>query len=572
MKAKLALIALSLVILPTAVLSLLAGHALRDRELMLQRGLEETARTALGTISAQVGATLNGCLGQVRSAMSASLTRGGSASDIEVAALRLRSAHGVVGQAYVFMNPWGFVYPEHDLPSGPGPDRTPGSDAEEKARRAALVAELRRAIASPAVDAEFIPFSVEGVSYCFSPLERHAGMYAGYRVDVDGVVRQLSIALEAAASGGLTLVAEGPGLTLTSPEAKPPGEVIVSDPFSPPERRPATPRDSPIALVRLPRPFEAWRVLAYIRDPGAIRRAGAIQSRLYVWGVALLAGGAMAGAWIVLNVAGLEIKRARSRSDFVVGVSHDLRTPVSSMRMLAESLYLGHVPDPGKQKQFHGTMVKECERLGQLIERVLFLVRFGQNVLVYRTEDVDVEDLLESVVESFRAQHQDMSAGGRAAGPTVRVSVDPGLPSITVDRSAMGQVVLNLLDNAAKYGVRPGDAAGAPTAAQIELKASFGQRRRWLLVSRPCVRIEVSDRGPGIAPRDLRRVFRRYYRSQGSAQDNVSGVGLGLALCKHVVEAHGGSIAAHSTVGEGCTFAVCLPIAAGQRANGEIVE
>ena len=100
-----------------------------------------------------------------------------------------------------------------------------------------------------------------------------------------------------------------------------------------------------------------------------------------------------------------EVSKARIRSDFVIGVSHDLRTPISSMKMLAESLYLGHIPDQGKQKQFLATIARECERLSQMIERVLFFVRYDQEALVYHMKQIEPGGLVESAVRTFEARY-----------------------------------------------------------------------------------------------------------------------------------------------------------------------
>ena len=175
----------------------------------------------------------------------------------------------------------------------------------------------------------------------------------------------------------------------------------------------------------------------------------------------------------------------------------------------------------------------------------------------------------------------------------MRLTLEPGLPLISVDESAMTQVLMNLLDNAVKYsgGRRPvkstsgGHVSAAPqdeTAvsegecpekaqektrtddgqARIEIEARMVTRKRSLLrTRRKWVSISVRDHGIGMERKELRRIFRRFYRVAGSTGDNVSGVGLGLALCRHVVVAHGGWIEAESTLGKGSTFSVLLPAA-----------
>ena len=201
------------------------------------------------------------------------------------------------------------------------------------------------------------------------------------------------------------------------------------------------------------------------------------------------------------------------------------------MKMLAESLFLEHVPDQAKQKEFLGTIVRECERLRQLIERVLFLVRFGQDALVFRPQAVDPGELAASAVETFNA---------RQTGQDVVLEVANDLPRIKADRSAITQVILNLLDNAAKYGKRGG---------HVELTVEKNQE----------IHIRVIDDGPGIAANHLPHLFTRFYRTEKGRSRSEGGTGLGLAIVKHIAQAHGGMVKVESRLRKGSTFLIRLP-------------
>lgn len=231
-----------------------------------------------------------------------------------------------------------------------------------------------------------------------------------------------------------------------------------------------------------------------------------------------------------------EIRRARTRIEFAAAVSHDLRTPLASMRMLAESLHLGRITEESKRQKFLATLVTECDRLGRLTDRALYFIRFGQDALQYRLTEGDFGSLVRETTETYL-----MSGMKRARH--LSVQVEEGLPAVRFDGGALEQVVLNLLDNADKY---------SPQDQNIDVAVEATPDRRQ-------VRLSVRDRGIGIAPADLRRVFRAYYRGERARSSDVSGVGLGLALCRHIVRAHGGRIEVESVVGEGSTFRVTLP-------------
>jgi len=562
-----------LVILPTAVLSIMSARMISGWEAVLKRRLERRAEDTLRDAAGRIRARLHDDLVEIQSALGDCVRNRGTLDEIGGVADRVCAARPLVGNVYLFMNPWGFIYPEQKERPGADsaaaePDVAVGTADAAVTAGEALRAGLRRAIAEAGSLNVTVKLTVDNRAYCFAPLPERRELYVGYQVDAAAFQTQLVAVLDAYAGSGFTLTAEGPGIALPSRLVPRKGRVLMTDSLSPIPRETKAPREpgdawsrsredggAPVATGRLDAPFDAVKLAAYTDDPRQIRRTGAVQARLYVLGVVILAGGIVAGLSLVMWEAAAQIRQARSRSDFVVGVSHDLRTPVASMKVLAETLYLGHVDNPEKQKTFLATIVKECERLHQLTERVLFFVRFGQDALVYTRVEEHSEGMVRSAVDAFRARYSLDDGSPGAAAVDLRFSVGDGLPGVQVDRSAMGQVILNLLDNAAKYG-RGDDAA----PCRIDVSVERVLRKRFVLSRmRPWLRIAVCDRGGGMNARDLRRVFRRYYRGPGADDRNVSGVGLGLALSRHVVIAHGGWIEASSRPGEGCCFSVYLP-------------
>jgi len=685
MRTSLILITLLLVILPAAVLSLMASRALRHRELIFEHALETGAANAVQAVADRMNGYLEDDMERVVGAMIELLAGSGQLPELEAAACSARDSGALIGQIYLFMNPWGLVYPREKGESeteGPKDQPTsrhsiiestlrPGSrlrsgkqnfvgqagQANERIdhmaargaveHRELLIAALRREIASARSTSGAIRVTVDNSSYCFSMLKERKGLYVGYEVDPDKFAVQLAGELARGSVGGLALLAKGPGLTIPGSERPGAGEVIVSDSLnSSGEVRWSTEtfsgeKERMLAEARLASPLDFVKIVACVRDIEEVRRAGELRSRLNAWGILVLAGGIVLGAWAVLWAASSEIRKARSRSDFVVGVSHDLRTPLSSMKMLADSLHLGHVQAPEKRKEFIGTIVRECERLNQLIDRVLFFVRFGQDALAYELRETDAARLVESAVQAFRARfgaardsRGDRESSGdpgvlrqpvteedrqnprknapnqntlreHGAGPAqkgrkgmgeaalysriipinstsdnvdstshgpppsmprferrVNSDVEPDLPKVRVDEGAITQVILNLLDNASKYGGKGGTAG---VRGGVDVLARRVARRRWkLMPEREWVEICVRDYGAGIRRGQLRKVFRRFYRTPAARHGNVSGVGLGLALCRHVAKAHGGWMSARSVLGQGSAFSVFLPVVGGK--------
>jgi len=328
-----------------------------------------------------------------------------------------------------------------------------------------------------------------------------------------------------------------------------------------------------LAVLRFPAPLETMALAAYPADARAFLANARLQSRLYRWGGLLLMISAVAGAWLIWRQATTEIRSARERSDFAAAVSHDLRTPLASMRMLAESLYMGNVGDESKKQKFLGAIIKESDRLSRLTDRALYFIRYGQGALRYRFTEGDLGVLVKNVVEVFSIgtgcevhQRVEGIGPGGAAPAAISLDISPGLPPVRFDGGAMEQVIFNLLDNAVKYSEK---GKGAVIDVSLELcDASLRHRSVQMKKSLPwqvkfkgpVVVLSVTDHGMGMPPADVRRILKPYTRGRDAAKRNARGVGLGLALCHHVVKAHGGRIQIESVPGQGSSFRVVLPV------------
>ncbi len=246
---------------------------------------------------------------------------------------------------------------------------------------------------------------------------------------------------------------------------------------------------------------------------------------------------ALAGLAIVLMGSVRERKLAALKSDFVANVSHELKTPLSLVRMFGEILLSGRVPTEDKKKQYLSIIVSESERLTALIENVLDFAKVERGKSAYEFSPGSVPDVVRAAVEAYRY---------RAARENfeVTLSAESEVPQVSLDARALELLVINLLDNAMKYAKEGG-------RADVTVTPENGG-----------VKIRVVDRGPGIAPEEQDAIFERFVRGKRASQIKVRGSGIGLALAKHIAESHGGQISVESPVtpdGKGSAFVVTLP-------------
>lgn len=238
---------------------------------------------------------------------------------------------------------------------------------------------------------------------------------------------------------------------------------------------------------------------------------------------------------------------ARLKSDFVSTVSHELKTPLTSIRMFAEMLEQGVAQgDPGKMARYHHVIVQESQRLGLLIQNLLDYAQIERGTRRYTPVRQGADELARHAVQTFETLRA--ADGGEARNPvTLAVSDQAMLADVEVDRDVVVQALLNLLANAAKYG-----GVDQPIAVAV----GADDARAWFA---------VTDLGPGIPAAEQARIFREFYRAPEAYRSGVEGTGLGLALVKRHVEALGGTVGVASEVGRGATFTIWLPRAASAR-------
>lgn len=224
------------------------------------------------------------------------------------------------------------------------------------------------------------------------------------------------------------------------------------------------------------------------------------------------------------------------RREFVANVSHELRTPLTIINGYLETLADGGLEDRAMTENALGVMVKHADRLGRLVDDLLTISRAESRSVPLETQRLDLREVLRQVVEQFDEPIRRQAA-------TVRITTADGDLSLEADAARLEQVFLNLLENALKYGNRPG--------LTVDLYAERAG---------PNVHVQVTDNGPGIPHEDQEHIFERFYRVHKDRSRETGGTGLGLSIVKNVVQAHGGNVSVRSRPGEGATFTVVLPV------------
>jgi signal transduction histidine kinase len=245
------------------------------------------------------------------------------------------------------------------------------------------------------------------------------------------------------------------------------------------------------------------------------------------------------GAYLVWRDVRRELMVAEMRSRFVSAVSHELKTPLTAIRMFAETLQMGRSADPEVQAEYLETIVDESERLTRLLNNVLDFSKIERGQKAYRREPTCLAEIVESSARAMRYPLQQQQV-------ELDVQIEDGMPPARVDRDSIEQAILNLLANAMKYSGESRD---------IELR--LGRDNSFAVIG-------IADHGIGIEPDQQARIFEQFYRVPAKQNEGIPGTGLGLTLVRHIAEGHGGHVTVQSVPGQGSTFAIHLPLEPGE--------
>jgi signal transduction histidine kinase/tetratricopeptide (TPR) repeat protein len=316
--------------------------------------------------------------------------------------------------------------------------------------------------------------------------------------------------------------------------------VQISDEFgSPVAGEDITHLRDPIPQLTFSKEFEenfpSWKVNIFQSDFGLAQRQFILRRNIYILSVTVVMLAIFFGGFLAIRSAAKEFKLAKLKSDFVATVSHEFRTPLQSIRYLAELLQRGRVHKEDKKQVYYGTITNESKRLSNLIENILDFSKIEAGMKEYKFEETDIAELTKDVASHFQEQVDRKEF-------SITSEISNQMPKVLADREAISRVLFNLLDNALKY-------------SNI-IRGVF--LRAW--ADGESVFLEVQDEGIGISKQDQKKIYKKFYRTDEARESNIKGSGIGLTLVAHIIKAHGGEVLLESDVGKGTKVTVRLPV------------
>jgi signal transduction histidine kinase len=295
----------------------------------------------------------------------------------------------------------------------------------------------------------------------------------------------------------------------------------------------------PFAATEIGDALPHWEAALYLTDPDQITKSANTLRLTVSLIVLLLVVAIVAGGTLIANDVRRQMRLAQQKTDFVSNVSHELKTPLTSIRMFADLLAEGRVEEPERQSTYLKIISAESARLTRLINNVLDFARLERGAPGGERRQCDLTEIARDVVETCLPHLE-------ANGQNLTCEIEADTLPIVGDRDALAQIILNLISNAEKYG-------GGEILVRVRRQETPGG-------ALGCV--DVLDRGPGIPPKQVEAIFLPFHRLHDSLSSGIPGSGLGLTLARRMARAHRGNITYAARAGGGSCFTLALPVAA----------
>jgi len=282
--------------------------------------------------------------------------------------------------------------------------------------------------------------------------------------------------------------------------------------------------------------FPPWRVELY-KSEGA-GSGFVLYKNIFFWMILTLLLILFFGSGLIIRLLAQEMNLLHLKSEFIASVSHEFKTPLTSMGAILEHLQDGKIKDPDKIREYYRILRHDSDRLKRLVLNVLDFTKIEEGKRKYRLELTDIGRLVRQEVDSFEKEI-------KLSGFTVGLQMKNNSFPVLADEEALNQALRNILDNAAKFSKR-------------EKKIEVSVERKGEKIE-----IAVLDKGIGISENEQRKIFEKFYRGKQASSISPTGTGLGLTLVKHIMAAHGGDVVVQSRPGKGSIVSLILPIREG---------
>jgi signal transduction histidine kinase/tetratricopeptide (TPR) repeat protein len=281
--------------------------------------------------------------------------------------------------------------------------------------------------------------------------------------------------------------------------------------------------------------FPPWKI-EFFRSSTSSFAGMDLRKSFYFWTIVVLLIVLIFGAVLIVRTVSHEMGVLRIKSDFVSSVSHEFKTPLTSIKTLIERLQGGKIQDKAKMHQYISVIAQDTDKLTRLVGNILDFSKIEEGKREYDFVETDAAQLVSRLIREFQKDEIRKDF-------LIHLLIQENIPKLTLDKEAFSQALINLLDNAVKF---------SSDKKEIHIHLSADEEN---------IILEVEDKGIGVPADELDKIFEKFYQGKNALKQTVKGAGLGLTLVKHTVEAHGGRVSVKSKVGEGSTFSLIFPFA-----------